>query len=211
MEENNMTKIQAPKSLTKTDLYDHLEDLHNKRLSKLKAKYQPQLRLLLNEIYNYLEPELLLAEDVRKGMLETDWNYLYDMMNDYDYYKIGNALFNLKAPVHIQAQKRFEYFIGNMTTISWDEKTLESRPELEFLTENFNEEMRRYFSERDQSKQLKKELWRIVKSEKRPKKAFETLHELGLDMTKFKPAVAELPAVVRTSVDIAIFNELVNE
>lgn len=203
-----MTGITVPKHITKAELYDHLEDLNMKRIDIITKKLKPKLQELSEAIYQSIKNDLEEAEAIRQALKELDLQFIYRATNSYQYNSISSDAYNMNTNAHSDFKRTMEARLNNKSTIIWKEEDIESRPLLNELTSKWNTEIEKYEKERKQSEKLKRELTQVVKSEKRAQKGFQLLVELGLDMSRFVPSKASVPAIIKPSVDISIFNDI---
>lgn len=208
MEEFNMTGITVPKHITKAELYNHLEELSTKRINDLDKKYKPSLTVIADKLIHCLKPEFDRMESLRTRLKETDILFMYRVTNNYNYSSLSSTVYDMNIPAHNIFIKRMDSLIQTKSEIGWAEEDWEDRPQLAEITGLWNAEVAKFAKERKESLQLKNELIRVVKSEKRAQKGFQLLVELGLDMSRFVPSKASVPAIIKPSVDISIFNDI---
>lgn len=200
-----MTDIKVPKNIKKVELYDHLDSIRIKTLDKSKAKYQNQLEPVKEDLISFLSHQIVLAENARLAIQATNFKLIYAMSTNYRHNDLSKIAFELKSSTGHDIRKSINY---NLIALR---KFNETHPKfvgtaIVPILEKWNDIVTKYEKEKSDGLTLYNELTRVVKAQKKASKAFQVLVEMGLDMSKFEPEIPNLPALVKTSVDINIFN-----
>ena len=203
-----MTDIKVPKGIKKQDLYDFIDGLHDKKVELLRESYRGHLKLLIDPIYEQVEELAKIGDEIRKLSTDANLNFLYELTgHQYEISQMNYATGMTSNPTHY-VKRNLENRMQNIHVLNWESVHFEDNLHLTKFVELWNSWVREFIEMQQPPKKLRRELTSLVKSEKRAVKAFQILAELGLDMTPFQPSEPVLPAIIQTSVDITIFNNI---
>lgn len=208
-----MGKIWVPEGVRKADLYEYIENLYNKRESKLKEEYSKSLKPMVERLLHLHDSMLNKLEDILQEIQTLD----IDLLKELTKYNHGiialnsaNYYFN-KSPKQI-VESVLNSKAENVEELRFSETVMSE--EMKEIVKAWNAVVVNYNKEISEAIKLKDELYMIVKNERRATRAYKRLVELGLDMTGFKENFKNetyVPDILRTSVDINIFNGLGDE
>jgi hypothetical protein len=208
-----MSTIFVPKGVKKSDLYDYINNLYEKRQSQLKKKYCESLKPIADEILKLSEGLIEKLSTILNSIETLDLEFLkYLTNNNYGVSCLKNSSWYFQnSPKHV-VDKFLTTKAENVQALIYDDKVIPLRYIPHFKT--WNAIVSNYNKELEEAQKLRDELTLIVKNEKKAQKAYKRLAELGLDMTSFQENFKEesyLPDIVRTSVSVEIFNNLGDE
>jgi hypothetical protein len=190
--------------MRKQELYDFIEAQYNKKLEKLKERHTQTLTQHAKHIFNKYY-ETIVSIDYEIEGLRKCMKHLPSGILPYNQFTSDLRQSVSRGSYKEHMEKSIIAHYSNLKECKIEDY---NSAEVNEFIKDHNKLYVLYKQEKEQLDTLKYELNNVVRIFPSAKKAAEKLEELGLDLSGLESVKIEnLPAIVKTSVDVCLFNE----
>lgn len=195
--------------MKKQDLYNLIDARYKEKCAELNNAYEEKAENLAQNVINHYHDQLTELSDAFENVRDLFTNSERVLEGITGNYGVVRDIRNLvlQGSLYNRIQKALVNELKSLNR-EWY-SPLDEMPEIETLKKYYNGKIHlKYIKEKEKLDTLRTELKQIVKTSSTAKAAAKKLQDLGLDLSDLeKHSEDNLPMVLKTSVDVCLFNK----